>query len=90
MIRILIIIGVFLITIGLGAQEHFPKNNGVKENNENYTVFINARIFITPRQIINNGTLLIQKGKVVDGREISLETHQTELWKRYSNKYGLE
>ncbi len=24
----------------------------------------------------------------IDGRNISLETHQTELWKRYSNKYG--
>jgi len=23
----------------------------------------------------------------IDGRSISLETHQTELWKRYSNKY---
>jgi imidazolonepropionase-like amidohydrolase len=23
----------------------------------------------------------------IKGREISLETHQTELWKRYSNKY---
>jgi len=24
----------------------------------------------------------------IDGREISLETHQTELWKRYSEKYS--
>ncbi|MAN59384.1 MAG: amidohydrolase [Flavobacteriaceae bacterium] len=24
----------------------------------------------------------------IDGRDISLETHQTELWKRYSEKYG--
>ena len=22
----------------------------------------------------------------IDGRDISLETHQTELWKRYQNK----
>ena len=26
----------------------------------------------------------------IDGREISLETHQTELWKRYSEKYARE
>ncbi|WP_299776673.1 amidohydrolase family protein [uncultured Formosa sp.] len=26
----------------------------------------------------------------IDGREISLETHQTELWKRYMNKYENE
>ena len=24
----------------------------------------------------------------IDGRAVSLETHQTELWKRYSKKYG--
>ena len=24
----------------------------------------------------------------IDGRQLSLETHQTELWKRYSNKYN--
>lgn len=24
----------------------------------------------------------------IDGREVSLETHQTELWKRYAGKYG--
>ena len=24
----------------------------------------------------------------IDGRELSLETHQTELWKRYQNKYS--
>ena len=24
----------------------------------------------------------------IDGREVSLETHQTELWKRYAKKYG--
>ncbi|OZV70063.1 amidohydrolase family protein [Winogradskyella aurantia] len=26
----------------------------------------------------------------IDGRNLSLETHQTELWKRYSEKYGIE
>jgi hypothetical protein len=24
----------------------------------------------------------------IDGRKLSLETHQTELWKRYAGKYG--
>ncbi|TFG74249.1 MAG: amidohydrolase, partial [Flavobacteriales bacterium] len=24
----------------------------------------------------------------IDGRELSLETHQTELWKRYMGKYN--
>ena len=26
----------------------------------------------------------------IDGRELSLETHQTELWKRYTGKYARE
>jgi len=26
----------------------------------------------------------------IDGRDISLETHQTELWKRYMGKYERE
>jgi len=26
----------------------------------------------------------------IEGREISLETHQTELWKRYSDKYSID
>ncbi|MCA0132122.1 amidohydrolase family protein [Winogradskyella alexanderae] len=26
----------------------------------------------------------------IDGRKVSLETHQTKLWKRYSKKYGVE
>lgn len=46
-----------------------------------------------------SGTLFISEGDAldmrtnnlshafIDGRAISLETHQTELWKRYSNKY---
>jgi hypothetical protein len=25
----------------------------------------------------------------ISGRKVSLETHQTELWKRYSEKYKL-
>jgi len=47
------------------AQEHFPKNDGVKSKNTNYTAFTNAKIFVTPTQIINKGTLLIKNGKVV-------------------------
>ena len=46
-----------------------------------------------------NATLFVSEGDAldmrgnqlthafIDGRAISLETHQTELWKRYSNKY---
>ncbi|MEH6680868.1 MAG: amidohydrolase family protein [Sediminicola sp.] len=49
----------------LFAQDYFPKNDGVKAPNNNYTVFTNAKIYVTPTQIIEGGTLLIQNGKVV-------------------------
>ena len=49
----------------LTAQEYFPENAGVKVNNNNYTAFTNAKIYVTPTQIIEKGTLLIQHGKIV-------------------------
>ena len=49
----------------LFAQDYFPENGGIKSKNNNYTAFTNAKIFVTPTQIIENGTLLIQNGKVV-------------------------
>ncbi|NAS32840.1 amidohydrolase family protein [Flavobacteriaceae bacterium R38] len=55
------------------AQEYFPKNDGVKTTNNNYTALTNAKIFVTPTQIINNGTLLIQNGKVVaSGKTVTI------------------
>jgi imidazolonepropionase-like amidohydrolase len=47
------------------AQDYFPKNDGLKEDNTNFTAFTNATLYITPNQVITNGTLLIQKGKVI-------------------------
>ena len=49
----------------LTSQEYFPENAGVKVNNNNYTAFTNAKIYVTPTQIIEKGTLLIQHGKIV-------------------------
>lgn len=55
----------FLCSMLLSAQEHFPKNDGVKVTNTNYTAFTNANIYVSPSQSIDNGTLLIKNGKVV-------------------------
>ena len=63
-LRILFLLTVFGL-LNLSAQEYFPKNDGVKTVNTNYTAFTNAKIFITPTQVINKGTLLIKDGKVV-------------------------
>ena len=55
------------------AQEYFPKNDGVKEKNTNYTAFTNATIYVTPTQKIENGTLLIRDGKVVaSGKSVNI------------------
>ncbi|MFS4469357.1 amidohydrolase family protein [Maribacter sp. 2210JD10-5] len=57
----------------LFGQDYFPENDGVKSKNNNYTAFTNAKIYVTPTQIIEKGTLLIQNGKVVSsGSTISL------------------
>ena len=47
------------------AQDYFPTNTGLKQENNNYTAFTNAVIFITPNEVIKKGTLLIQDGKVI-------------------------
>ncbi|WP_395053069.1 amidohydrolase family protein [Flavobacterium sp.] len=47
------------------AQEYFPNNESIKNKSKNFTAFTNAKIFVTPTQIIENGTLLIQDGKVI-------------------------
>ena len=64
---------VFLCSIIAAAQEHFPKNDGVKVTNTNYTAFTNAHIYVSPSQSITNGTLLIKNGKVVaSGTSVSI------------------
>jgi len=57
----------------LTAQEYFPTNSEIKSVTRHYTAFTNAKIFVTPTQIINKGTLLIKDGKIVNvGTNISL------------------
>ncbi len=55
---------ILLCTYTISAQEYFPKNDGVKSKNTNYTAFTNAKIYVTPTQVIKKGTLLIKDGKV--------------------------
>ena len=62
-----------LCCYSLFAQDHFPKNDGVKSKSTNYTAFTNAKIYVTPSEIIENGTLLIKNGKVVStGASVSI------------------
>ncbi|MGS2763737.1 amidohydrolase family protein [Sinomicrobium sp. M5D2P9] len=71
--RLPVLLLVFLCSFTLHAQEYFPKNDGVKTTDNNYTAFTNAKIYITPTQVIDKGTLLIQKGKVIAvGSKVSI------------------
>lgn len=64
----------------LFSQDYFPKNDGVRNSNTNHTAFTNAKIFITPTQVIENGTLLIKDGKVVQsGTSIALPTNTVTI-----------
>lgn len=46
------------------AQETFP-TNGPADERDGYHAFVNATIVASPTKTIENGTLIIQKGKVV-------------------------
>ncbi len=62
------------------AQDYFPKNDGVKTTNNNYTAFTNATIHVSPGQVIENGTLLIQDGKVKEvGKNVSIPGNSVQV-----------
>ncbi len=62
------------------GQDYFPKNDGVKAKNNNYTAFTNAKIYVSPTQVIDRGTLLIQNGKVVQaGNSVSIPKNSVEI-----------
>ncbi len=62
--RKLLVLSFLLCSFALFSQDYFPKNDGVKTTNEKVTAFTNAKIFVTPTNVIENGTLLVKHGKV--------------------------
>ncbi|TRO66891.1 amidohydrolase family protein [Christiangramia sabulilitoris] len=69
-----------LITLNTAKILGIDENYGSLEEGKSATLFI------------SEGDALDMRGNIlshafIDGREISLATHQTELWKRYSKKY---
>ena len=65
MTRLTFCLLLFLSQTLIFAQEYFPKNDGVSNNNSNYMAFTNATIYVNATQKIENATLLIQNGKVL-------------------------
>lgn len=73
MIKKLVLAGLLFLSYTAQAQDYIPKNDGVKTNTSNYTVLTNAKLFITPTQVVENGTLVIKDGKVVSsGKNVSI------------------
>ncbi|RPD90760.1 amidohydrolase [Aureibaculum marinum] len=70
----------FVSCTTLVAQEYFPKNDGVKSKNDNYTAFTNATIIVSPTKTIKKGTLLIKDGKVsAVGTSITLPKNTVKI-----------
>jgi imidazolonepropionase-like amidohydrolase len=63
--RIISLLFLLIFIPKIKAQEYFPNNESIHSKNNNYTAFINAKIYVTPTQIIENAVLLIQNGRVI-------------------------
>ena len=58
------------------GQEYFPKNDGIKTSNDQFIVFKNATLHVTPDKTINRGYLVIQKGKIINiGPKVTIPDH---------------
>lgn len=60
---------------------------GIEDTYGTLEVGKSATFFISDGDALDMRTNLLSYA-FIDGRNISLETHQTELWKRYAKKYG--
>ena len=78
--RLKYLVALLLCSATAFAQDYFPDNDGVKSKNTNYTAFTNAKIYISPSQVIQNGTLLIKEGKVVQaGSAIQIPSNSIKI-----------
>lgn len=63
-IVLLLFLGIICIP-KLKAQEYFPNNESTKNKSSMFVAFSNAKIYVTPSEVIEKGTLLIKDGKVI-------------------------
>ncbi|MFS4448876.1 amidohydrolase [Maribacter sp. 2307UL18-2] len=59
---------------------------GIDDSHGTLAVGKSATLFVSEGDALDMRTNVLSHA-FIDGRAISLETHQTELWKRYSEKY---
>lgn len=70
--KLLLVLMVLSVSL-LHAQEYFPINTGVKTTKNTTVAFKNAKIYVSPTQIIKKGTLLVKDGKVVSvGKSVKI------------------
>ena len=80
MIKVHLRLLILMCSFSLFAQDYFPSNSGVISNNTNYTAFTNAKIHVSPTEIIDNATLLIKDGKVVSvGKSVNIPKNTTTI-----------
>ncbi len=72
-----------LITLNAAKILGIDKEYGSLEKGKSATLFISEGDALDVRSNLLTHAF-------IDGREISLETHQTELWRRYTKKYETE
>ena len=56
---------IFCFTFGANAQEYFPKNDGISQNENTVIAIENATIVVTPNKQLTNASLLIKDGKII-------------------------
>lgn len=67
--------------------ENPAKILGIDQDYGTLEVGKSATLFISAGDALDMRTNQLDRA-FIDGRDISLETHQTELWKRYTDKYS--
>lgn len=84
---------------GTFAAHGLDKEEAVKLITLNAAKILGIDAFVGSLEVGKDATLFISEGDAlemrgnvltdafIEGRKISLETHQTKLWKRYANKY---
>jgi len=70
--KYLLVVFLFLVSLNGSAQETFPVN-GIQDERPEVFAFVNATIHPDYKTTLENGTLLIRKGKVLDsGKNVTI------------------
>ena len=74
-LTILLLILTFNFTF---SQDYFPTNDGIKFDNTNYTTFTNAKIYSSHNTTIENGSMVVKDGKIVQiGKSVEIPKNST-------------